>query len=674
MKAYSSLTSNRSLTAFITRLNREKTDTLILVGACLLVISNHFSSAALWISISSTLLMAVRAWLTLNGRKLPSKLILIPTATTLMAGIFFQFHSFFGREAGVAMLILLLACKMLEMHAKRDLFVVIYLGFFLLLTSFFESQSLSSAMLVMLSALALLVAQLSFQYQAKTVTLLRRLQLMIKMISLAAPLTIICFFLFPRIQGPLWGLPSDANIARSGLTDSMSPGNISKLAMSEELVFRVKFLDPAPPKSNLYWRAIVLDEFDGRTWTSASLNGTTKAIEANVVEVAKQSVRQEITMEASGNRNLFGLDISPVAPEIENHRILVNRNLEILSNLSIETRTRYQIKSYPSYRIEPELSKIVYRQTTSLPRRFNPKSSEFANEINSKFQRPRDKINAVLNYFRNESFFYTLEPPPLRRDSVDDFLFNTRAGFCEHYASSFTVLMRQMGIPARVVIGYQGGTFNTQDGYLEVRQSDAHAWAEVWLENEGWVRVDPTAAVAPDRILKNLSATQKSNGITGIVDDIIGQNSFANEIRMRWSALNNKWNQWVLNYNETKQSNLLQNLGLKDLEWMETLIALLTIGTVVIGISAIPLLRRQVQVSPIDQLYLALCKKLEHHGIIKPKFEGPLDFLNRLERHLSPEDFTIARRCIEIYIENKYGPHNNANSIANFKRLLKLLR
>ncbi|MBC3882103.1 DUF3488 domain-containing transglutaminase family protein [Undibacterium sp. LX40W] len=653
---------------------RDKLDTLILVIACFIAITNHFSAAPIWVSLSSSAVMLWRAYLTFSGRSLPSKYILIPIACGLMGGIFFNFRSFFGREAGVSMLILLLACKMLEMHAKRDLFVVVFLGFFLILTSFFESQSLVSALQVSASALALLLAQISYQFQTKTIPVLHRLKIIFKLVGLAIPLTVVCFFLFPRLQGPLWGLPSDANIARSGLSDSMSPGNISKLAMSEELVFRVKFIDPVPNKSRLYWRAIILDEFDGRTWTAINKLSIPRAIDPKNVTISGNGIRHEITIEPSSSQNLFGLDLSPQAPQLIGGVAYVTRNAEIVSPFPLQNRTRYQIQSYPEYQLDLNIDPNVLRQTLNLPRRFNPKTAEFAEQIRSQYRTPKEQIAAILKYFRNEAFFYTLEPPPLGRNTIDDFLFQTRAGFCEHYASSFSVLMRYLQIPSRVVTGYQGGSVNSQDGYLEVRQSDAHAWAEVWIENEGWVRVDPTAAVAPDRILKNLNATQKTTGLSGLVSNMMSQNGFMNEIRMRWSALNNTWNQWVLNYNETKQNDLLRSLGLKDVDWQNALVSLFLIGLLVLGFLSLPLLRPRTQLAPLDKLYFTLCVTLKKRGLGKSEFEGPRDFLKRLEPHLNETDFLVVQQIINHYIDQKYGRQTSALTTQELKRRIKKLK
>ncbi len=655
-------------------LSREKTDTLLLILACFLAISNHFSSAPVWVIGSSITVMIWRTWLTMTGRELPAKLILIPVAMLLMGGIFLHFRSFFGREAGVSMLLILIACKMLEMHAKRDLFVIVFLALFLILTSFFDSQSLVSAMQVSLSAIAILLAQISYQFAARTTSIWQRLRIIFKMIGLAIPLTVICFFLFPRIQGPLWGLPSDANIARSGLSDSMSPGNISKLAMSEELVFRVKFLDGAPEKSQLYWRAITLDDFDGRTWTASNKGKDSRPIESTQVRVGGKAIRQEITLEPSGNYTLFGLDLTVKAPEVLGGTAYLNRNAELLSSFPLQNRLRYQVISYPQYLFGTEADSSALRQALTLPRRFNPQTAAFAEQIKRQFSTPKERITALLSHFRNESFFYTLEPPPLGRNTIDDFLFRTRAGFCEHYASSFAIVMRYLDIPSRIVTGYQGGSLNTQDGYYEVRQSDAHAWVEVWLDQSGWVRIDPTAAVAPDRILKNLNATQQNSGINGLVNQMMGANGFINEIRMRWSALNNTWNQWVLNYNENKQNDILRSLGLKDVDWQKGLINLFLIGLAILGLMAMPLLKRRAKPVPIDELYSRFCKTLSKKGLIKANSEGPHDFLARLRTQLSQEDYLIAKEIIHYYIDQKYGKQSDARRLNDIMQRLKQLK
>ncbi|MBY0574963.1 MAG: DUF3488 and transglutaminase-like domain-containing protein [Undibacterium sp.] len=652
------------------RISREKSDTLLLVFACLSVVLQHYGAIATWIILCSLALMAWRVYLTLSGRQLPPRWQLLPITMILMVAIFFNFHRYIGREAGVAMLLLLLSCKMLEMRVKNDLYVVSFLGFFLLQTSFFNSQTLSSALLVLLSSIALLLAQLSPQFAQTIPSLWVRLKVILKILALAVPITIIGFFLFPRITGPLWGLPSDANIARSGLSDSMSPGNISKLAMSEELVFRVKFYNGVPEKSAFYWRAMSLTNYDGRTWTKTP--SARQSIEPNIT-VQEPALHQQIILEPSGTQNLFALESVVKAPSIKELGSQLNQDGEIIANGVINQRLRYEVDSYPHYILGANIATSELNASLQLPYNVNPLTRAYALSLASNYRTPLERVSAVLRYFRIEKFYYTLEPPPLGRDSVDEFLFTTRSGFCEHYSSAFVVIMRSMGIPARVVTGYQGGTLNTHDGYYEIRQSDAHAWAEVWLRDRGWVRVDPTAAVAPDRIIKNLSATQQATGLAGMVGDLIGQNSWFGTLRMQWSALNNSWNQWVLNYNEAKHSNLLGQLGLDNLDWRKTLFSIFIIGSLIIGSLALPLLRHRPQISPIDRLYLSLCAELQGQGWTRQVHEGPLAFLERLKSELPANKFTLVQAFMRIYIANKYQK-NPPQFIATRRQLNLLLK
>ncbi|MBR7799212.1 transglutaminase family protein [Undibacterium fentianense] len=658
-------------TFFVAKFAIEKKESLLLVLACFLVLSNHFNNLSAWISVSTVGLMLWRAWLTLLGRKLPPRWILIPIALALMAGIFWQFRSFFGRETGVAMLALLLSCKLLEMHAKRDLFVILFLGFFLLLTSFFESQSIGTALQVAVAAFVLLLAQLSFQFNSHIPSLWQRSVILLKMLAFAIPLTIISFYLFPRIQGPLWGLPGDANTSRSGLSDSMAPGNISKLAMSEELVFRVKFLQEVPQKSDLYWRAIVLSSFDGRRWTEGR---GTKEVKERELEVFGKGISQEITLEPANSHLLFGLDSVLKPPFIENKPTEINFEGEMFSPALINHRIRYQVVSHTRYRHNVNEDPLILRHNLRIPANLNPETKQFAQNLSLKFNETQAKVNAVLRHFREEKFYYTLEPPLLGRNSIDDFLFNTKTGFCEHYASAFVVLMRAMGVPARVVTGYQGGTLNTQDQYYEVRQSDAHAWAEVWESGQGWIRVDPTAAVAPERILQNLSATQKSTGFAGLVGDLIKENAWSKALRMRWSAINNSWNQWVLNYNQAQQSRLLEILGLHQIDWSKALTSLFFIGIVVVGLLAIPLIPKAVPMSAQDKLYAKFCAKFKNFGIERAIHEPPSSYLERIKPVLEKTKYKHAEQFIAYYVALKYGKMTNSNLVLkDMRALLKKL-
>ncbi|MCX7220490.1 MAG: DUF3488 and transglutaminase-like domain-containing protein [Burkholderiales bacterium] len=667
------------------KLARDKANTLLLLLAGLLVLLPHSSALPWWSTAACLILMGWRAMLTESGRRLPSLWILTPICLLLMTAVYLSYHTLFGREAGVCMLAILLTCKLLEMHAKRDIFIVIFLSFFLLLSSFFDSQTIASAAWATLATLALLTALLSFQYTGLMPSLWQRIKLAMRILGMALPLTVIAFFLFPRIQGPLWGLPGDANTGRSGLSNSMTPGNISKLVQSEEIAFRVKFSGALPGKSDLYWRGIVLNSFDGRSWTHAEqpqhqLRRQPDSEDAQArsqpeeASLAGEAVVQDIILEASGQPWLFALDIPAAAPQISEMQVRLNRQRELNTASEINSRLRYSVVSHTSYRLQAQLSAADLQSSLALPSSYNPKTRNYAATLRQSSSSPQQAIVAVLNLFRNENFSYTLEPPLLGANSVDDFLFGSRAGFCEHYSSAFVVLMRAMGIPARVVTGYQGGSLNRVDRQLEVRQSDAHAWAEVWLSGRGWLRVDPTAAVAPERIQKNLSATQPARGLAGFIQLSMNQNSWLagswNAVRMRWNAANNSWNLWVLNYDQGKQFNLIRALGLEGYDWTQlSLFAFLLIGAAMAAM-ALPFMLNRPQVKPLDRLYLNLCQKMANQGYPKLAHEAPQTYADRLQAQ-RPDSAAIAA-FILAYSAAKYAKNGATDSLL-LKQLKALL-
>lgn len=663
--------------------SREKSDALLIVLSCLFVLALHIGHVSNWVMVSAYIVMFCRAALIFTGKPLPPRWVLLSISVALMAAIFSQYRSFFGRETGVAMLTLLLACKTLEMHARRDIFVVLFLNIFLISTSFFHSQSLVNALTAISTLAILLLALLSSQFSSRSPSLWKRLRMILNMLAISIPLTILGFYLFPRIQGPLWGLPKDSNTGRSGLSASMAPGSISKLALSDDLAFRVKFLGKIPEREQQYWRALVMSNFDGRTWTSDLDNTNLPRLTPPLqLETNGPAIKQEITLEPANNHYLFGLDNVAIPPSLPTGvaQIQVNGNLH--SSAPISQRLRYQVDSFLTYRLEPQLSMARLLQNLDLPQAFNPRTQQLASEWSKLHPTAAGKIQAAISLFRNENFFYTLEPPLLGEHSVDDFLFLTRAGFCEHYASSFVVLMRAMRIPARVVSGYQGGTRNTQDGYYEIKQSDAHAWAEVWLADQGWVRIDPTAAVAPNRILKNLAATQTPTSLAGFVGHYLGESTWLQGLAMQWSALNNRWNQWVLSYNQEKQTSLFQRLGLDRLNWEKSLLSLFGIGLIIVISLSLPLMRNKARLPLHDQLYSRLCNKMARHGYIKQTSEGPLSYLQRIEKNPDVKLTPSVRAFISLYIKVKYGriersdtqPENLKAMYRELKSLLKKIK
>ena len=658
-------------------LPRDKSDTLLLIGACALVMIPHAWHLPAWVTLAAGALLLWRGWITFRGNRMPARWLLLPLAMLLMLGVYQSYRTLLGREAGVCMLVLLLALKLLEMRARRDLFVVVFLSFFVLLTNFFYSQTIATALLAAAGVIAILSAQMSFQFTGAHPPLRERLGMALRMSLLAVPLMLVLFVFFPRIQGPLWGMPGDAAGARTGLSDSMEPGKIAELTLSPEIAFRVQFQDAVPPPAALYWRGPVLGDYDGRRWLPLA----TSLPPSSRVAVRGKAVRYQVTQEASGRQSLFALDVPVTTPRLARHSVRIQPDMQILASQAVSERVRYDVASSLDYLLQADESPVVLRDWMQLPPGFNPKTHEFATQLRSRSANDRDMVDAVLQMFREQQFSYTLRPPRVGRHGVDDFLFSTRAGFCEHYAGAFVVLMRILDIPARVVTGYQGGELNPVDGYLTVRQSDAHAWAEVWLAGRGWVRVDPTAAVAPDRVERNLAAVRQPGDLGNLLffDGASGPWAAAlQKLRDNRDAINNVWNQWVLDYTPARQRGFLQSLGIDDPDWGTLAALALVLGAAVTALVALPLVRNQQKTDPAERLYRKLCEQLARDGLPRAAHEGPLAYRTRLrEAALPPARQRAVLAFLERYESLRYGLQDAGNTQgarAAIKQLQSLLK
>ncbi|MCG2585572.1 DUF3488 and transglutaminase-like domain-containing protein [Massilia sp. TS11] len=656
------------------QLARDKADTLLLLAAVALVLAPHSLHLPLWITGTAAATLLWRAVLTVRGLRLPPVWALLLPALAAMGGVYAQYHSFLGRDTGVAMLVLLLAFKTLEMHARRDLFVVLYLSMFVLLTHFFYSQSLASGLLMGLTLWLLVAAQLSFQYGPGTPPLARRLLLAARMLGLALPLALALFVLFPRIQGPLWGRPGEAG-ASSGLSDSMSPGRIASLAQSDDVAFRVRFRDPAPAPLQLYWRGIVLGDYDGNTWRRL---GESQPFANTVnIEVGGAPVRYQITLEPSQTRWLFTLDVPEALPRLAELATQISPELEVSAVAPLQQRVRYAATSYLAYTLQGDESLPHLAHWLVLPPGRNPAAYNLGRML-ARLPQPAARADALLRMFNREGFRYTLEPPLLGRDAVDEFLFTTKAGFCEHFAGAFVYVMRAAGLPARVVLGYQGGELNPLDGYYTVRQSDAHAWAEVWLGARGWVRIDPTAAVAPERVQYGARralprrAPLGIQALAGVVDFALSGDSWLGRLRYQWQALNNGWNQWVLNYTPERQRAVLDGLALALLNGRSLAGLALAAGLLWL----LHYQRRRQAVDPAARLYAELCQRLARRGIVRAPDEAPRTLAARVQAWDGPPAMVAAATAfLHLYSDLLYQPDvARAPALARLARLLQECR
>ena len=661
-------------------LTRDKSDTLLLLLASLMVLAPHFGHLPSWTSATVCLTLLWRAAITMRGSRLPPIWLLLPVSLLAMGGVYLSFRTLLGREAGVTMLTLLLTFKLLEMHARRDLFVVIFLAFFLLLTNFFYSQSIATALVMVATIIVLLTAQITFQYTGAVPPLAKRLKLAGRVFLIAAPLGVLLFVGFPRIQGPLWGLPGDAASGTSGMSDTMSPGSMTNLALSEEVAFRVSFSAGAPLQQQLYWRGPVLSRYDGRTWSRIGQPQSPREVVLLKRQLAwtGPSYPYEVTLEPGRRQFLFMLELSDPVAYIEGATVSYSDELEQLVQANSDKRLRYDSVAHPAYMAQAGIGPEALEAWLQLPQGFNPRTLRYAAQIQSLRAEKGDDaaIEAVLANFR-ANFEYTLEPNRLGRDAVDEFLFDSRKGFCEHYSGAFVYIMRAAGLPARVVNGYQGGEYNPVDGYYTIRQSDAHAWSEVWLgPQRGWTRVDPTAAVAPERIRSNLAQTlprEAPFGLQGLANLARDQNSWLAKMRFGISAVNNAWNQWILDYNPNRQENFLKELA-SAFGDRRVLAALA-------GCAALAVLARQRWAlrarDPVDAAYLAFCRQLARHGVTRAPDEGPLNLSQRVRQlNLPREKIAAMTGFLELYSALKYGAPSaqKDNPVARLNSLLKQSR
>jgi transglutaminase-like putative cysteine protease len=648
-------------------LSRDKQDTLLLIASSLLVLVPHAAHLPPWVSLLCGATLAWRAAVTLLGRRMPSNAILVPIAAAAMFGVLHSYHTLLGRDAGVAMLVLLVAFKMLEMHARRDLFVVVFLCYFLVLTNFFYSQTIPTALLMLASLVALLATQLSFQLTGAVPPLRTRLWMGAKLLGLALPLAGAAFVLFPRIEGPLWGMPDDAHGARTGLSDTMAPGQMSNLAQSEDVAFRVKFDGPVPPQPQLYWRGPVLGSYDGRTWTRIRPSRHVRPQPLSL-SVGGKPVGYQVTLEPSNTRWLFALEMPRALPVVPGYGVALSGELEIRALDPIAERVRYELVSFVHYNLQPEASPVD-GQWLTLPYGTNPRARAEGQGLAAEPD-PARRVAAVLREFSQGGFVYTLQPPLLPGpDAVDDFLYGTRAGFCEHYAGAFVFLMRSAGVPARVVTGYQGGDLNPIDGYLTVRQSDAHAWAEVWLPHRGWVRVDPTAAVAPERVQRSLARALPAPAPFGL--EGLGRllqpdpDSLLGRIRYAMGAVNNGWNQWVLNYTPQRQQNLMQRLQEGLSHWQ----SLALIGMLCLVLFLVRKFSLRQKTDPADALYSVLCQRLGQLGLPRAPDEGPTAYARRIANaDLAPDPRAAATEFLRRYSAYRYGPQSPGTGLLSTLR------
>ncbi len=653
---------------------RERRDLLVLLAAVALVVAPHFDHLAWWATAILALLWLWRLWLALTQRQAPGRFAMLPLLAASAAAVWLEHGTLVGRDAGVTFLLLLMALKLLELRARRDVFAVIFLAFFILLTQFLFSQSLPIAALTIVAVALLFFVLTSVNLVESDLSAWSKAKLVGVILLKALPLAVALFLLFPRVSGPLWGLPGDAATSGTGLSNAMSPGSISRLLESNAIAFRARFESATPTNERLYWRGPVFGHFNGRTWTPLAQRSAAPPALAIRADAAS-AVDYSVTLEPHHRDWLFALEVPTAAPNATELAPQLTAEAQLVSAQPINERVRYTVRSYTSFLLGTNETEVSLRDWLQLPPGYNPRTLQFAAELRRGPAGGADAValvNAVLEHFRTGGYRYTLNPPLLGRHSVDEFLFDTRLGYCEHYAAAFVVLMRALDIPARVVTGYQGGEINPIDGFMTVRQSDAHAWAEVWIRDRGWTRVDPTAVVAPVRISGGLPELQRQTGLAPLA---VGAGAFGwlRSLRLNWEALQNAWNQWVLSYTPERQRALLAGLGL-DPDGRTLALAFALTLSLVLGALAILSLRHRVERDPLADAYALLRRRLSEAGIDSAPTLAPRALLARVERQLAPASRAAARELLLAFERWRYSRAASTVSRAQIRSLRRAVR
>jgi transglutaminase-like putative cysteine protease len=632
------------------------------------ILAPHFATVPLWIAVV-WLMIAVWRWQIFQGAwNYPSKTNKTLLVVVCCAGLYFSLGAGFRFESMVSLLLVGFILKLLELKNREDFVFLILIALFILAAQFIQFNHFLAAFygFVCLTLLCTTLMQLYKDSAAQGIW--KDLRPSFYILLQAIPFMLVLFVVVPRL-GSFWAVPSPQQ-SKTGMSDSMSPGDFTELMESNELAFRVSFEGAVPAREKLYWRGLVFSFFDGRSW---SQTGEQKAaqrfsqpntqLQAHI-EYKGEQVEYDVIAEVTSQRWLYSL----AAPQQWSSNIGFARDLRLYAFEPVNERMHYQVTASLAYQLH-EVNPEELAQNKLIPITGNLKTRERAQEWLAQTGSPEKLIEKLFSYY-NKSFFYTLKPPALGVDNVDDFLWNSRQGFCEHFASSFVFFMRAAGVPARVVVGYQGGDINSVDGSLSVRQRDAHAWAEVWLEGRGWVLFDPTAAVAPERVRSGIEQSLSATDRQLLAKPFGSSIKALLHLREQWSAANLIWVRWVMNFDSGQQASLLERI-LGEVSPVRIAVLVVAIGTGLgILLYAILILRtRKRDLPETSLLYLQLCKKLKARGFTPLASETPRHFCERVIVS-RPELSAALVELMNLYEQLAYGD-NPAVSARLYKAVNK---
>jgi len=636
------------------------------IGLTAAAVGPHGLHLSPWLGGFFVVVLLARLALPLRKGTWARRLTLPALTLVGLALVVMYLPSLFSRDGGVALLSVMMGLKALEMESRRDLTLLCLLGYFVVTTQFLYDKGLGLVGYLGLVVWGLTTLLVHASRAGRAGPNPDDLRAAGVMLAQSLPIMVVLFVLFPRLDRPLWTLGVEEKVGVTGLSDQLRPGRVSSLVQSDQIAFRVEFEGDPPPPQERYFRGPVFWTTDGLSWSGASLG----APSADSLDLAG-AIRYRVTLEPSGTRWLLALDYPLVPPS----GARLSADGQMTARQPTNDRRGYvgvSVPGPPAIRL-PDLQRRLGLQ---LPEDVSPRMRALADEWRRSSLSAEDLIGQALAYFHTEPFAYTLTPPLLGNNPTDEFLFVTRQGFCEHFATAFTLLMRLAGLPSRVVTGYQGGEINPSGGYLVVRQSDAHAWSEVWVEGSGWTRVDPTAAVAPERIERSIDplASEKAGAIHFRVESNSVLGRLLLQVRWGVDSLALSWHYWVVGYSRQRQSRLLDSLGLGFLRGPA-----LGIGAVLAGLSFMAVLalgaarRPRHRTESARRLYDRFCQRLAARaGLVRSPSEGPRDFAQRVGR-ARPDLADQVASITSVYVSLRYGRDVSADAARRLKQLVDRL-
>ena len=656
----------------------------VLAGLLLLAQLPQVLRLPIWLSIAGIGLIVARVLMLRAGRPAPHSYWLIPIVLAGTFAIRWHYGYFFGRDPGVALLFLMAGLKFMETRRERDGTLTVCLAAFLAMTQFLYEQSITSAAMLVVTVL-----YIAFALHALSGTWARvddstshldsfrpLLRVGGVMLLQSIPLALVLFLLFPRLSSPLWGMPSDHS-SKTGLSEHMEFGNISNLTLSDDVAFHVDFPDKSqiPPNPDRYWRGPVLSQFDGRVWRTAARGGGTGAIvPAN--SATGPAVSYVVTLEPHQQTWLFALELPASMPQTNSgmplRGTMLTREQQLVSTQTVASRVIYRQTSNLSWQYPESITAAESTRLLRLPGTSNAQTREFARKERQKFNNDGAFVQAMLNRFGFEAYAYTMSPPAVGDDSIDDFLFKTKSGFCEHYAGAFTFMMRAAGIPARVVTGYMGGEINPSSGAMVVRQSDAHAWSEVYL-NGLWLRIDPTASVSPDRIERGFAQSMADSDRLPFLSR--PQWSWMRSIEWRMDAVNHSWQKWVIGFDHDRQQSLFTEMGWpRPKPWEIVGLIIAAFGAWGLGYLGWSRWLKRIRThDPLERAWQRVNRRLARAGLPRQASEGPMSYAERLCQRW-PRHAAIWREVSELYASGRYGEAGSRDGAARMIRAVSRVR